>query len=894
MNRPSRYGGPGLLARHVLSDPFASLLVALLVFATVLAVALAPRAMSGVGTEEVRHRLAALPALERDLRVTGQLGASSPEPVDSAAELFGWVGPSLDGVRRDIAPPLADLLGDPHWVALVSARSAERAVPAPGPRPVVGIVADPDWLSRIEIVEGVPPAPWDGDETDGRSAQERPPIEVVLAHDAAATMEVAVGDVLQWSPAPIVISGLFAPLNSEDPYWQHVHELPVARLQSTAGGELAVASGFIDPESAVGLQQTFEFSELRAWFPVNGDRLEFADAAPAARQIDSLAALGARSGSGMPLTLRSGVGDAILGAIDRVAAASALLALVASGPLGVVFAAFSLGVQSVLRRRAPALSLASARGASGAQLRGAMALEGALLAIPPAAAAIAIAALLLPTRIAPSAVLLPGVLALIPPALFAVLTDPRRLRTTRSPAETRPVGRRRWIVEAIVGGLAIVALLLLWRRGLAATGAAVGIDPLLVATPLLCAAAVALLVLRVLPLPLRAVQAAMRRRRGAIGMVGAARAVRDPVLGVAPAFALVVGMSVAVFSTVLAATVALALRDGVEESVGAPIQVRAERLGPGVQELVAGVDGVQGIAPLVYAPGVELMLARHATELTAVATDTAVLQTLRPDIPAGMDSAAGGIPILVSAAVAAEQGEVTVAGEPARIVGVIQTTFPGPGERFIIVDSAFAQRIGAGAQPARLLVGVTAGTDPADVAPGVAAVVVEAQRRSAQAGVVVEDTTTALAAAEGSPVIGGLQWALVIAAVASAVLSLLTVVVASVSAAASRHRILGVLRTLGTPPSGQRRLLLWELGPVAAVGIVAGTALGIGLTWLVTAAVDLRAFLGGSRIPGPVLDGWTIAAVVAGFALAVAVSGAIAAAIGRRLNPTMTLKIGAE
>src|SRR5699024_8259117 len=65
-------------------------------------------------------------------------------------------------------------------------------------------------------------------------------------------------------------------------------------------------------------------------------------------------------------------------------ATASILAVVAAGPIGVALAVFALAARLISSRRQPALALASARGGSFAQVRGAMLLEGLALGIPAA------------------------------------------------------------------------------------------------------------------------------------------------------------------------------------------------------------------------------------------------------------------------------------------------------------------------------------------------------------------------------------------------------------------------------------------------------------------------------------------------------------------------------
>jgi putative ABC transport system permease protein len=211
------------------------------------------------------------------------------------------------------------------------------------------------------------------------------------------------------------------------------------------------------------------------------------------------------------------------------------------------------------------------------------------------------------------------------------------------------------------------------------------------------------------------------------------------------------------------------------------------------------------------------------------------------------------------------------------------------------MDAKFAPRItGAGFRAGDLLIAVEPGFDPAAVAPEIREVVAEAQTEEDAARVRVYDTSTQLAAAREAPTIAGLELALALAAGAALLLSVLTVVLASVTAAAARHRILGVMRTLGMSPRQVGGLILWEVGPVAITAVVAGTALGLALPWIVTSALDLRPFVGGTAPPMPDIVPLAVAGTALGFILVVALAGAIAVAIGRRLDPSSILRMGAE
>ncbi len=899
MTRRSRIGTPGLLLRHLASDVTASVLVAILVFLTVLVVALAPRALAHLGTEELHYELARLSPLQRDLSATGELGQRPPtEPRTSADEILGPSDRVLDELPTELPPILGSLLDPPSWLVLTVARSATPIVPSEDALPVLALAVDLDWLDRIEFVDGAPPAPWTGSDSDDLDTTARPPIDIALSEETVAQLGLEVGDVLDYSPAPLRLSGVYTVIDPDDPYWLHAPDLLKGAPRVSDLRLIVQASAYIDPESSVGLYDTVTTGRVQAWFPVDGDRLDYADVPQLLRETEASLARGGSLSSGAALDFNTGFPEAVNETVSRVTSVSALLALTASGPIGVVLAVFALGVQSVIERRRAALALASARGASSWSLRGAMLLEGVLIALPAAALAIWLASFLLPARIGTAELVLPAVLALAPPVLLVATTSPTTVRGTRSDTTLRSSTRGRWVAEAIVVGLAALSLFLLARRGLVASSEAVGIDPLLAATPLLLSVSVCLLVLRLYPVPLLGLLRTMRRRRGATGLLGAARAVRQPALGFSAALALVVGISVAVFSVVMSTTISTALQVATTQEVGAALRVESQRLGQNVVDEIESLPDVLAVTGTQIVPRASLV-ERTDVDVDIVLVDTEVLRLIRPDLPTGLvDEVGGRIPLLVSDDLVERfpLGDSTLNEQDATTIGTIPSSWlPGFTERWVLVDSAYAEDLsGSRFVAGNLLVGVDPGVDPATVAPAVRDVVVEAQFEVEKPRVRVYDTTTQLADARAAPTIAGLEFALILAALASLLLSVLTVVVASVTAAASRNRIVGVMRTLGMSPRQVSGLILWELAPVALTAVLAGTALGLVLPWIVTKALDLRPFVGGTAAPDPTVVPLVVAVTAAGFILVVALAGAIAVAIGRRLDPSSILRMGAE
>jgi putative ABC transport system permease protein len=95
-------------------------------------------------------------------------------------------------------------------------------------------------------------------------------------------------------------------------------------------------------------------------------------------------------------------------------------------------------------------------------------------------------------------------------------------------------------------------------------------------------------------------------------------------------------------------------------------------------------------------------------------------------------------------------------------------------------------------------------------------------------------------------------------------------------------------------PRQVRGLVAWELAPVAIAAVVAGSALGLALAFIVTGLLDLRPFVGGTDPVEPAVPVALVAAVSVGFALVVIAAGFIAIAAARRISPATTVKMGAE
>jgi putative ABC transport system permease protein len=412
----------------------------------------------------------------------------------------------------------------------------------------------------------------------------------------------------------------------------------------------------------------------------------------------------------------------------------------------------------------------------------------------------------------------------------------------------------------------------------------------------LLAAAVCIGVLRLYPAPLIGLQRLLRRGRGPVGVLGAARAIRDPALGFTAALSLVVGISIVVFSGVMATTVRSGLEQSAREYVGADARVDAAQLPGELVERIRRVAGVLAAASYTVQASVPFDAGGDGGKVFAVVADTAQLHAVRPEIPDLSAEIGGRIPVLVSsdwvdgtlnAALAFERGAAVQVGS------IPDDALPHVTRHFIVVDIAFASALGVDLDdPQSVLIRLEPGAASADVVAELDRLVTAAQPADLRGVVTVTDARGRLAEARSSPAIGSIEAVLGAGALASLLLTMLTVALASVAAATARNRLVGVLRILGMSGRQLRAVQAWELAPVALTAVVVGTALGMVLPVIVTGVLDLRPFVGGRLPPGPVVDPASVAGAVGLFVLVVLVAGLIASTLGRRLAPAGTLKMG--
>lgn len=900
----SRGLGTGrLFRRQFLADRAAALVVVGVVFVLALVAAALPRLAEQVFTDDLRSEMAGTPATLRDVTSV----AAVPPALGRGDDVWAFFGGALESVRDDAPAAVREATGPGRFV--VTTPPARVEVHAPESATDVLPTVDPYWAETVRVVEGESPAPAVVPETPGEPVV----VDVMLAATSAETLGWAVGDTTTVAPArgatatgsPLVyrLSGVYEPIDAAAPVWAHHRAaLEPEVFDDWDRGRVLTVAAYIEPNSWPALAPIIGWPvETRLWFPVDVSHARAGFTEPLRDGLSRFVAAAPTLASGdvadptrtlVSPILTTGSIDVLDRVADRHASSSAVMAIVAAGPLGVALAVLALAARLMVERRRTALGLIGARGASPLQLRLLMAVEGLLLGLPAAALATVLVRQVVDGRGGTAGVLLPLAVGLAPVVLLPLAARPKGLRAVRRDLGLGRPSRARKLVEGLAVGAAVASAVALNSRGLDA-GDGGGIDPLTAATPLLLALAVSVLVMRLYPRPMAAMGRMLGGRRGTVAYLGTARAVRDPVAGFVPMLALVVGMSIAAFSTVVWSTTERGIEQTAWQQVGADVRVSGSPLSEAELAAVREIPGVAAVATVVTTGPTLFKVGPIDNRIPLYVVDVAELDAVRAGgsaldpLPDGLTTLGPGgeVPLLLADGIVDDgaTGTLTLSERLNAVVAGSADMIPGltTGSQWMLADRGVLEEAGVTIIPPRLtLVDLNDSASSAAVAGAIGA-------RT------VTTPDTAMADLRG-PVNDGTARAIVGAIALTGLLCAAAVVLTMVVGAPSRGRLLSQLRTLGLSGRQGEGLVVWEAAPVAAVSLVTGLLLGVVLPWAVLSGVDLRSLTGGGEQPAVHLPLGLLGAVTLGFVLVVAVAVVVAVLTGRRLAPASVLRIGDE
>lgn len=872
-----------LLRRQLAARLWPTLLLALTLALLAGLAASIPRFTGDLDDRQLSQRLSSLSAIQGDVS-----GSWTPRLNLSAEVVDPWPGyrDAAEAIRYAEPQPLASLLSPAQFVARFATTVAFVPPTDSGYyRVTASLLVDPDLAAHTQLVEGA----WPGVVTEegGR-------LQVAILDSLADRMGWGVG-------APIgdyfTVSGTFRPVDADDPRWQHIelgrryNELndPNLGLELEAGLFLApqVAGG--DPTML--LQAPFTFT---LWYRVDAGQVgsEGLDVGELNAQLTGLLAgphplqpLAEDAPAGEEVRLTSELGTALSSVQAQQRTTRTLIAVSAAGPLGVGMALVVLASQLVMERRRSALALLLARGMSTRQLRRLNAAEGLVVGVPAAVAGHLLAAAWTPGSTPWASWVVTGALAAVPALTLAWSGR----RAVSDPSREAPTARRwRLVGELLVYALAAAGT---WRMlSAGAAGVGEGVDLLGVATPVLLAGAACLAALRAYPLPLRLLHRRLRSGPGLTGFLGSARALRNPAGGRIPVVTVVLGTTMAVLSAVLLGTVSAGTERAAWDANGSSVHVSGPVITDELADQLRALDGVTAVA--------RVRDAGSNVALTSGSTTTRVrLWLADADLPAAYAVAFGGSPVPRSLFDDGEPAAVVLGGDTPQAreadlapLGGVRVVahlggLPGvePGASWVLADAARWE----GSLPRATLALVS-------VADGVSADAVAAQVEELAPNARVSTITAQLEALRDSPTISGLTGLLTVLGISTAGLMLLAIFASQLMASQSRRALAAVLRTSGLPRRQLRALTAWELGPVVAVSLVLGVALGIAIAALLLHAVDFAALTGGAAQPRLYLDPALMGAVVGGLTLATGVAVLVSAALASRTNVAEELRIGEE
>jgi putative ABC transport system permease protein len=864
------------------SASIAAVALSLLACLCTLLAVVGPRATAQVRTTAARQLIATAPAINKAVICTvydSALGAGLPQGLDA-----GLVEQTKDKLRRNLQTlPLSPVAAD--WSSLTT---PFLDVTGYGPAAMAGALLPPelelsyrDALTRnVRVVAGRLPAGRPG---SGPTLG----LQVAVTQPTANRFGLRVGSRLPLPGTSIVltVTGIVQPSDPAGLFWTVDPVVTTPQLENPLTKPHWLGGVFITAAAVAALQNQINngATQLTWVFPLALGRLTGAQVgqlqSTLTTALSTAGQITVSSSQGgapipVPITLSSGTTQLIAGFDAEAASVGSVLDLL-SVSLAVLAAVVVLLAGWLLAdRRRQELAVLRARGGSRRQLAFAVLAGSAVAAVPGAVAGAAIATAL--TWSSPVALSwwLAGLV------LFAALAGPVAVtvRTHRGYAAVvrpdAPLARlsavRRLIIEVSVVAGAAGGLAVLHYQGSGATG-----DYYASAAPVLLAIGVAVVLIRVYPLAVRAMLRLRGQRAGAATFLGLVRAARVSAAAVLPAFAMVLALTLVSFAgmvrgAVLGGEVAASWQQaGADAVISEP-----QPLSPALEHAVAAMPGVQHVAAIGIAT-----VTVNGGQLDVVTVDPAqyarlVAGTPLPQPPSAFtgSAATGAVPGLTAPALTAPGLAATLGSSPfgvlvddyyipARVVGQAanMSAFPDISNGYIVLPQ---NSLGVVApQPTTLLVNGPHLNE--------AALLAAVARQGPGATVVFRSQV--LAGLELAPLQHGAYLAMTLGGIAAGVCGLLVLLLSLLLSASTRRLALARMSTMGLSAAQARLLGLVELLPQLLAVVIGGLGCAVALVPLIGPALSLEVFTGStSSVSVQVAPAWLVVAGVGLVVLAVA------------------------
>ncbi|MGI5454904.1 ABC transporter permease [Streptomyces sp. CA-249302] len=681
---------------------------------------------------------------------------------------------------------------------------------------------------------------------DGQVTAVTTEVEAAVSAETAKSLHIKVGSVIHVpgsgrAPLAVRVTGIVTPRDPAGAYWATHELLHTPNLIPVPNTDFYYWLGalLLAPDAAPALLGTAGDPQ-RYW------QLAPATSALRSHQLDDLKSAVASMETG-PDTRRlraatdqsTNVTTYLDDVLDTYGALRGkvrpLVAVAAFGTGTVAAVVLLMAAGLAADRRAAELALLRARGASLRGLAVRLLAETAVVAVPAWAVGLALALLAVPTEravhatAAATAVTLVACAAL--PLRAAVVHRSVRVHAARADVSTVRPSRRRTVAELTLVVVALGAVETLRRTGTSG-GQLSSLAPVLTAT------VAALLLIRLYPLPLRALARPAARLRGTVTHLSLARAGRTSASAVLPLLALLTALTTAAFGGSVLAGVHEARDRAALFAVGADARVETPvPLPTDLPDRIRRTPGVRAVSAVSLSYESKPGDGEHTVPVAGVNPDDYAELAARTGLGA---FAAGELtkhaatdpqPALASPSVASRYGTrsfpvrledgstITV-----RIAKVVDRTPAVIGADFLVVNRAILTP--RAARPsALLLTGSHLRLSPLREAAGTSA---QIQLRS-----------TERARYGDSPLQSGAERVYAAAVAAGAGYAVLALLLSLLRAAPERTALLARLRTMGLTRAQGRRLLILESLPQAALAAAGGALTGWATIRLLSPGVDV-------------------------------------------------------
>ena len=855
----------------------------------------APRLLEQVSDDDLKDAIASVEPEERNITVSRdhRIGAGS------RAEPFNYVG--RNGTRfleEDFPTSVASVVHDQRFVVdsppyKVSSFPDDVEGPFPttfrfryqdGIEEQLTIVSGhmPERRARVPMLEG-PDCPEDPLATDDFEADPEvrcslvhvPVYEVVVTEATAEAMMISVGDdVLLGADASdpawtfaigdvltrrliLSISGVVELSEPGLEYWYADTALHQPVINENADFRMISATGLMRPDTYRELlHDTFAVNFDYTWrYFVDPALVDQDQADDLAIDLEKIAPRDAAVSTLLPRVIDEFV--------EQRAQTVALMSTTVAGVLVVAVAVIFMLASLWDQRQRAATVLMIDRGGSRVQTLLGATRHAVVAVIPATAGGLAIGWFLVPDVSAPLSVR--AALALGGGGVIAVVVATSRGSAARSiaPAADEPEATvstaRRFVRDAFVVVAGAGALVLLRRRGSIDESRDVDLefDLLLAVAPAVVGLAVGLVALRLYTPLVRFCARIGARDPGPVPMVGFRRLARQSLAAQTPFIVILLAVGVAIFSSVVGASIASGQADHAWQAVGADYRVSAHASGVPLPRTVDARDldvdsaalGTLYPEAVVTASGdstsvnlLAVAVADHREILSGSPADPSVLDPIAGDLGSG-DDRPPPLPALVSPGLDAGDSsvlELALGAQSSRAtVAAVVDRFPGlrPDTPFVIVNldhlRAVVETVPTAPTTLFLRAADSAGPE------------IESHLEEVAPTTHVTARHESMDSVAGDPFARWVNRGLGLVRVFAISLAGLAAVSVLAVTSNTRSREIGLLRTLGLGARQATALTALEQVLPVALALIVGCGFGIGVAYLLAPALDLEAFTGG-------------------------------------------------